>query len=95
MEHMHENKHVINIDAYYENTAAHNGWDKKIFADIVHKLESMNREQLVSLCKHPNIEISFTANEWEEKIPEEEMVLALIADCSPKVLVEAVENLNA
>ena len=82
----------IDIDAYYEKTAAQEGWAKEDFAKVILGLESMNREQLVSLCKQSNIGVSFVSNNWEEIAPKEQMILALIADCKPQTLIDAIEK---
>jgi hypothetical protein len=76
---------------YFKNTASQEGWKEEDFNRTTEKLEQMDRKQLVQVCKHPSIQFSF-GEDWEENVPEEEMILALMADCKPDVLKSVVEN---
>ncbi|MCL5011841.1 MAG: hypothetical protein M1320_00240 [Patescibacteria group bacterium] len=93
MENVEKKNLSIDIDAYYEKNAKQEGWNKEDFTKIVLELQSMDREQLVFLCKQPNIKLTFTSSNWENTVPEEEMILALIADCNPQILKDTVEKL--
>lgn len=51
----------------------------------------MPRDQLIALCHHPDIELSF-GDSWEETTPQEEIISALISDFLPQDLMKVIEN---
>lgn len=81
-------------DNYYENAAKQDGWVEQEFAEAIGRLESMNREQLVSICKLPEIELSFISEGWEQSTPLDEIIGALIADYPPEAVKKAIASLE-
>ncbi len=69
--------HIFNIDAYYENNAKIEGWQKEEFARAVQKVEEKSLDDLRNLARKVGnpADISFF-----ESAPDEQLVLYLFSD---------------
>lgn len=67
-------------------------WTKKTLEWVVQNLESLPRKKLIEFCKHPDINLRFAGDDWEESTPEEQIILALLNDYTPKELIQALKS---
>jgi hypothetical protein len=78
------------IDAYYENSAKEDGWEKEDFIWILKILESLPQEKLIKLCEHPEIDIKTSGGwgGWDE----EQLIAVLISDVHPDTLLNVIKK---
>jgi hypothetical protein len=72
------------------------GWSEQDFAWAVQQLEQMSRDELVRLCKLPEIQLRFTdytpAEAWEQLTPVDEIISALLVDYSSQTLLRGIDD---
>lgn len=68
-------------------------WTKKDLVWVVQNLESLSREKLIEFCKHPDINLSFAGDNWEESTPDDQIIAVLLIDYSPKELIRALKGM--
>lgn len=85
-----------NIEVIYDKLSPE---DKELFTresllNFLDKLNNTPREKLVMLCDHSDIQIRFTGNNQRKTIPEDEMILALLADYPKYKISQLLEELE-
>ena len=77
--------HIFNIDAYYENNAKIEGWQKEEFTRAVQKVEEKSLNDLRNLAKKVGnpADINFF-----ESAPNDELILYLFSDVNKDILIK-------
>lgn len=67
-------------------------WKKEEFAWVVEKLETASMEKLLEICRDSDIELTFTGDDWEKTIDDEQIISALITDYPPVILIPVIKK---
>jgi hypothetical protein len=84
----------MSYESKYYNISSFAEAERSLAAWVLEKLEGMPREKLITLCNLPEIQLSFTGDDWKETTPEEEIISALISDFSLQDLMTAIKKLE-
>ena len=68
-------------------------WDEDNFPRLIKYLKAMPREQLLKLCRLPEIKLEFSSASLED-IPTDEIANVLVSDFTPDILIPAIKKLS-
>lgn len=80
---------------YFDTTHPENlgeDWTTETLSGALSDMEEMSREELVALCDHPDIGLTFASDDWREFLPIPDILAALLIQYYPTILICAIDQ---